>query len=104
MAKKITTKTFENMFKKYPSRSQDVPNPIVVTKLFDIAGSANWYLTEYDPESKVAFGYVAGLCPGCDEWGSIYIPELEEIKHMGIPRIERDIHWRKQNFSELGLK
>ncbi|NVK30106.1 MAG: DUF2958 domain-containing protein [Gammaproteobacteria bacterium] len=45
--------------KGYGDRSQEsVRDPLVLAKLFDIAGSASWYVTEYDPENHIAFGYV----------------------------------------------
>ncbi len=88
----IATREFIRLFEKYPLRSQEnVPDPLVVAKLFDIAGDATWYLTEFDPESKTAFGYVAGL--QSDEWGYFHIPELEAINFCGIRLIERDLYF-----------
>lgn len=95
----IINQKFINLFRNYPIRSQeDVGDPIVVAKLFDIAGSGTWYLTEFDPKDKIAFGYVTGLA--YDEWGDVYIPELEEILHFGIPRIERDLYFKQKPISE----
>jgi len=89
---------FLNLFDKYPMYSQEEEgDPLVIVKLFDIAGSGTWYLTEFDPETKNAFGYVTGL--GTDEWGYIHIPELEGIKHFGISRIERDLHFNQKPIS-----
>ena len=76
----IITDEFVKLFQKYPIRSQEkVKDPKVIAKLFDIAGAGTWFLTEFDAETKIAFGYVVGL--GCNEWGDIYIPELECIHH-----------------------
>lgn len=95
----IINNEFIALFKDYPFYSQEGnKDPRVVAKLFDIAGRGTWYLTEYDIESKNAFGYITGL--GTDEWGYIHIPELEEIKHFGIPRIERDLHFVQKPISE----
>ena len=95
----IIHKSFIKLFTDYPLYSQEhSKDPLIVAKLFDVAGSATWYLTEYDPETKTAFGYVTGLAH--DEWGYIYIPEMEEIKHLGIPRIERDINFTQKPISE----
>jgi len=95
----IINSKFLKTFQDYPFYSQEnVKDPVVVAKLFDIAGSATWYLTEFNPEEKNAFGYTTGLTS--DEWGYVHIPELESIKHMGIPRIERDLYFQQKPISE----
>lgn len=51
----------------YGSQSEKESKDIVIpVKLFDLGSSINWRLSEYDPESKVAFGYVTGFY--YDEW------------------------------------
>jgi hypothetical protein len=35
-------------------------------------------LSEYDPASKVAFGYVTGFYE--DEWGTVSLEELEDLE------------------------
>ena len=101
---KIITQQFENLFRDYPLHSQNTEeDPLVVAKLFDIAGSATWFLCEFDPKDKVSFGYVTGLVPGGDEWGYISVPELEQITHplFPIPRIERDLYFNPVRFSVI---
>lgn len=84
----------------YPDRSQcETADPIVAAKLFLLAGGATWWLTEYDAESRIAFGFVTGL--DYDEWGSVSIDELEAITLGPIPRIEFDQHFRPLAFSAL---
>jgi hypothetical protein len=59
---KLITKEFETLFKDYPLYSQEeVKDQLVIAKLFDLCGSATWFLTEYDPVEKIAFSYVTGL-------------------------------------------
>ena len=77
--------------KPYPLHSQDVPDPMVHAKFFDPCGSATWYVTEYDPESKTAFGYVTGLME--DELGYVSLEELESIKRSFGLTIERDLYF-----------
>ena len=48
-----------------------------VLKLFNPTGIGTWYLSEYDQESKIAFG-VADL--GDPEMGSFALWELEQLK------------------------
>lgn len=59
---KLITEEFEALFKDYPLYSQeDEKDALVIAKLFDPCGSASWWLTEYDPKEKIAFGFVTGL-------------------------------------------
>ena len=59
---KIVTEEFEALFKDFPLYSQEeVKDPKVIAKLFDPCGSATWFITEYCPERKLAYGYVCGL-------------------------------------------
>lgn len=40
--------------KKYPIGSQEnVKDPLFCLKLFDIAGSGTWYISEYNPETHL---------------------------------------------------
>jgi hypothetical protein len=67
--------------KDYPYRSQEnkgIENIIIPVKLFDTGGSICWWLSEYDPEERVAFGYVTGFFE--DEWGTISLEELESLE------------------------
>jgi hypothetical protein len=80
----------------------------VICKLFDAFGSATWWLTEYDAEDKIGFGYVTGL--QYDEWGSVSIDELAEL-HAGFtgmpgsaPRVEVDLHFRPTTKDEAVTK
>lgn len=75
--------------KHYPIHSQSSnENPQFIAKLFDIAGSGTWYISEYDHAFHVGYGFVTWL--NVDEWGYIDIQELSEIKFHNIPRIELD--------------
>ncbi|MFQ5472046.1 MAG: DUF2958 domain-containing protein [Dehalococcoidia bacterium] len=66
----------------------------VPLKIFDPCGRHAWYATEYDPEGKLAFGYVVGgFGPDCDELGYFSITEIENVKGpLGIG-MERDLCW-----------
>jgi hypothetical protein len=98
---KLITEEFEELFKDYPLYSQEKSkDPLVIAKLFDPTGSATWYLTEYCPERKLAFGYVKGLCEGGDELGYISMEELESLEQHGII-IERDIYFQSKNLSQI---
>ena len=97
---KLITEEFEALFKDYPLYSQeDADDPIVICKLFDPCGSASWFLLEYDPIEKVAFGYVTGLAE--NELGYISLTEMESIKGpLGIG-IEQDMYFQQKRLSEV---
>jgi hypothetical protein len=96
---KIVTKEFEELFKDYPLYSQEhEKDPKVISKLFDPCGSATWYLTEYDPAKKIAFGFVVGLHE--DEFGYVSLKELESIQRPFGLTIERDLYFQQKRLSE----
>jgi len=95
---KLITATLEERFKEIGDQSES-KNPLIVVKLFDPAGSATWYATEYDAERKVAFGFVTGL--HMDEWGFFSIKELEAIERPFGLTIERDIYFEEQRYFDV---
>jgi hypothetical protein len=67
--------------KDYPWGSQankGSSDIVIPVKLFDNAGTIRWWLAEYDPELKIAFGYVTGFFE--DEWGDVSLEELEGLE------------------------
>jgi hypothetical protein len=62
-------------------------------KLFNPAGAGTWYLTAYDPEEKLAFGFVNLGDPEMAELGYISITELETLRLPFGLKIERDRHF-----------
>jgi hypothetical protein len=97
---KIVTEEFEELFKDYPLYSQEhESDPLVIAKLFDPCGSASWFLLEYDPKEKIAFGFVVGLQE--DELGYISLTEMESVKGpLGIG-IEQDMYFQQKRLSEV---
>lgn len=69
-------------------KSEDVKVPL---KLFNPCGSQSWFITEYNPETREAFGYVTGM--ETDELGYINMDELEALRLPFGLTIERDRHW-----------
>ena len=97
---KIVTEEFEELFKDYPLYSQEhEKDPLIVAKIFDPTSSATWFLTEYDPVEKIAFGYVVGMAE--DEFGYISLTEMESIQGpLGIG-IEQDLYFVQKRLSEV---
>jgi Protein of unknown function (DUF2958)/Papain-like cysteine protease AvrRpt2 len=77
---------------------ESVDDPVAQVKLFSPYSGAVWYLTEYDPSSKQAFGW-ADLGMGGGELGYIDITELEGLNRRGLPLVERDLYWKPMPLS-----
>ena len=91
----LTKVDLENLPKLY--ETEDIEDPIVQVKLFHpLGGQATWFLTEFDPETQMAFGF-AFITDG--ELGYIPLKELEEINISGL-KVERDNFWTPKPLSE----
>lgn len=98
----LVTEAFIALFKEYPLYSQENnSDPLVVAKLFNAYGATTWYVTEFNPDTKIAFGFVVGL--GEDEWGYTSLTELESVKHpvLKVPVIERDVYFTQAPISQF---
>lgn len=95
---KLLTKELEAEFKKTGSQ-ENVEDPKIIAKYFG-GGSYSFYATEYDPSTKVFFGYVTGLFE--DEWGYTSLEEMESIKlpPFGLG-IERDLWFDNKHISDI---
>ncbi len=97
---KLITEEFEALFKDSPLYSQEnEEDPLVIAKLFDPCSAATWFLLEYDPVEKIAFGFVVGLAE--DELGYISLTEMESIKGPLGTGIEQDIYFVQKRLSEV---
>jgi len=99
---KLLTKELEKRFKEIGE--QDTKDPIVVVKFFNPSGIGNWFATEYDPETKIFFGYVSLFEDHCDEWGSFSLAELEDFTSGLKLGIERDLYCGEKRISEFDIK
>lgn len=89
-----------NPLPKLYSQDGKGKDAIVQVKLFNPCGVGTWYLTEYDPKERVAFGWCDLGDPDCAEFGYISIEELEGIRLPFGLSIERDIHWKPAPLKE----
>ena len=77
--------------------SQEGENdPLVIVKFFHPAGAGNWYATEYDPESRLFYGFVSIFGDWNDEWGYFSLDELESYRGPFGIQIERDIYFKER--------
>ena len=97
---KLLTKEVEKRFAKVGSQSE-VTDPIVVAKFFNPAGAGTWFATEYNPNTKMFYGYVSLFNdPACNEFGAFSLEELQEVDCGFGLGIERDIYGSEKTLSE----
>lgn len=73
----------------------DVP---VVAKFFTPWANWTWYMTEYDPEQELAFGFVRGHA---NELGYFSLKELREVRGPAGLRVERDRHFSGYTLADV---
>ncbi len=90
----LTKEDLKNLPALYST--EETKDPIVYTKLFHPLGNATWLLTEYESETKMAFGlaYIHEV-----ELGYISIEELEEVVILGL-KVERDMSFKPKPLSQ----
>jgi hypothetical protein len=99
---KLVTKALEKSTPMIGATSHLSSTEIMVQfKLFNPCGVGHWYITEYDPETKEAFGFANLGDPRMAELGYIPLDELESIKLPFGMGIERDINFEPRKLSEV---
>ncbi len=96
---KLMTKEMEKRFAEVGSQ-EHVKDPIVIAKFFNPTGAGTWLVTEYDPRSRVFFGYASIFGDWNDEWGYTSLDELESYKGPFGLGIERDLYWEEMPASK----
>ena len=97
---KLLTKEIQNKLPKLYSQEDKGLEAIVQVKFFSIANNWRWFATEFDGEDTF-FGLVQGFE---NELGYFSLSELQSVKFMGIPAIERDINWTPKPLKEIKQK
>ena len=97
---KLMTAELEKRFAKVGSQ-ENVKDPVIIAKFFNPQGAGTWYATEYDPATKVFFGYVSIFGDWNDEWGSFSLDELESYRGPLGLGIERDLYWIEKKASTV---
>ena len=84
----------------YTQEAHENPEKEMVfyVKLFTPDSNWTWFIAEYDPEKEIAWGYVMGLE---NEYGTIDIKELKEVRGPFGLSIERDISFDPIKEKEL---
>lgn len=92
---KLMTKEIEKKLKPLmhydKTEPKDIPVPL---KIFNPYGGGTWFIYEYDPVEKRAFGFVNLIGDDCAELGYISLQELEDFSlAKGTLKLERDKLW-----------
>ena len=97
---KLMTKKLLERFTQVGSQAEE-RDPLIIAKYFNPCGAGTWYATEYDPKTRIFFGYVSIFGDWNDEWGSFALDELQSYKGpLGIG-IERDLYFQPKTLGEL---
>ncbi len=97
MRTRLMTRELE---KKAPplGATEDECDPVAIARFFTPDSCWRWYLCEYDPETREAFGLVQGME---EELGLFNLSELESIRGPLGKFIERDPTWKPRRISEV---
>lgn len=84
-----------------PMRAQEnEKDPVIYAHYF--GPSMDAWITEYDPETGEAFGYVRfAVMPDGAEWGYLHLPEYEAANMIGFGVVERDLYFGPRPASEI---
>jgi len=73
-------------------------DPVVHVKWFTASSSWTWYVIEFDPESRIAYGFV---CGHEDEFGTFSLTEILELRRSLGLTVERDLWFDSQPVSKI---
>ena len=97
---KLMTKKLLERFAQVGSQAEE-RDPLIIAKYFNPCGAGTWYATEYDPKTRIFFGYVSIFGDWNDEWGSFALDELQSYKGPLRIGIERDLYFGEKRASEV---
>ena len=95
---KLLTKELQKKLPPLYSQDGKGDDAIAYAKFFDPCSSWTWYATEYDPENKIFYGYVAGFE---NEYGTFSLTELESVKGRFGLGIERDMYFENKKVRDI---
>ena len=80
---------------------QDIEDPVIIAKYFMCYTNWTFYVTEFDPSTKVLTGIFQWLET---EWGTLGLHHLKSLRGPLGVKVERDKFFKSLRMSELGLK
>jgi hypothetical protein len=97
---RLMIKTLEQRFAQVGSQ-EGTKDPMVIVRFFNPTGAGTWYATEYDPVTRIFFGFASIFGDWNDEWGSFSLDELEKYRGQFGLGIERDLHFQEARASQV---
>ena len=99
MGVKLMTKEIKKQIPVLGGQDGKGIDAIVYVKWFNPAGPQTWWITEYDPNEEIAFGYVQGMYD--EEWGTFILHEIQNVRVpiLGLG-IERDLYFTPKPLRE----
>lgn len=91
----------ETLPKLYETENTPTTEKTLIIRYISIYSNFEWYLCEFDKDTKTAFGYViSGLGEDCNEWGYFNLEEMENINKDNL-QIIREESFKPIKFKEL---
>lgn len=96
----ITDELIKGLPKLYSTENIKVEDKVLKLRYVALGSTWEWYLVEYNPETKIAFGYVKGLE---DEWGYFSLKNFEDINNDKNSKIQivRSKKFKPVKFKDL---
>ena len=96
----LMTNELEQRFAEVGSQDH-INDPLVLMKFFYSNGVGTWWATEYNPRTRIFFGFVL-LFDGAQggEWGYFSLDEMQDLRVLNLG-IERDLWWKEKRCSEI---
>jgi hypothetical protein len=78
----------------YATEQLPLAQKVVQVKLFVPWSNWTWFICEYDPTERLAWGLVSGFE---EEWGYFSLDEIEALRGPGGLTVERDLNFEPAN-------
>jgi len=96
--KLLTKENLRNLPSLYTNENQPIGCEVAQVKFFTPWTNWTWYVTEYNPETRIFFGLVVGHEV---ELGYFSLDEIESVRGPFGLRIERDMHFKPVPLSNV---
>ena len=91
----------QNIPALYATERLPLAEKTVQLKWFTPWSSWTWWVIEYDPADRIAWGIV---CGHETEWGYFSLDELQAVRGPGGLTVERDLHFSPRTVADLVTK
>jgi len=88
----------QKQFSEHHQSNRESANPLVIARYFNPAWSQTWFMTEYDAEAEIFFGFVTGM--PFPEWGCVALRDFIDLQLPLWLKIERDLHFSPTRFDK----